>query len=109
MPRGVKGSGTPKKPATARPSIDAELDAIDSRVPTCPRDSAPLQSNGECASCKARAAHFKELQAQEAAARRCGICNAPAQGRYRGKRLCPLCRALSAREKALGIVRSSRS
>lgn len=99
MPRGVKGSGKPKKPAPARPSIDQELDAIDSRTPTCARDGAPLAAGGECLSCKARAARFADLLKYEMESRRCGICKAPAKTARGGRRLCVPCRKLAAREE----------
>lgn len=99
MPRGVKGSGTPKKPAAARPSIEAELEAIDSRVPTCVRDGAVLASGGKCLSCEARVARFADLLRYEMEARRCDICKAPAKTARGGRRLCVPCRKLAAREE----------
>lgn len=115
MPRGVKGSGPyskvgkqkPAAAATTRRRVDESLDELerslapDSREATCRVCKAVLQAGGQCVSCQARAAHFKDLIALEAAARQCEICRAPAPGRWRGRRLCTLCRDLERRQSKL--------
>jgi hypothetical protein len=106
MPRGVKGSGPyskagknakPASPRKPSESDDDALDAPDPRTPTCRIDGAALEPGGQCASCRARAAHFQRLLQLEAELRRCDICRAPAKSSRGGKRHCAPCRALNAR------------